>query len=736
MPDQSTIVSASRSEWLQNPLTTIPAVDPIPTISNLVEEDDNTPLGILFDPQYKSSPSDAYPVPPFNAPPSETRTRNTRVATKLSLSSDVFVASQEISGRLQLDCSNNRQVKIGLMCIHLSGYEDVASSTRRYTSSRSNKKLFLYNMLELQSRKMVPSEAVYPGPCDEDGMWAARVGSTVFDFALKLENATNAVKQKLAGLPSSFWNSSFGGVRYIISATVQVKIGFKRPQTLVIYREAQIVEHVPLFLSPNIVPSLNMWAQDKRIVGWLNSRKGEVRLKARCHVREFESESNDKAESGVWLSGGIGHVYIEVSNGSKRKVPIVKICLIRRLKTFSQANCDITSLIPVQFSREVITEKILRKATTTACAKSVISKPEPQWAEKSIKKFKKSVEDEWCGVKGGESCHLLLTLDIPANIRTVRNSLLIDISYAVQVTVFAKGSPGIFVEVPVTILHPMSVLQSSPEMSRFSRYKSLKMLTCDTIKTNNTSLMEKITTTSVIGPCVNVFDGEDNIVAEQTHISGSLYSRAGIITPRSATVTGALGTRLPLSLGVQPALVTRSKTDTTLKVTGDGPESVQQGALDQLESLSANLIKSTSLHPPKRAPPPPPSAATIKRNRESIYKFVPPHALSHRVSVESQESAAPAVAQTDIIVRKEFLLAPEQSQQTLVSVKGEADEAESSELAKDIDRILSKKLVERALEQLQAPVVESGISVVEHENVAITIDAMFEDLERQFPESQ
>ncbi|KAJ3239235.1 hypothetical protein HDU81_006340 [Chytriomyces hyalinus] len=712
----SSTLTASRPEWHQSPLSTYridgqhnadvsERVGELEVEITQIDDAPNIPKSVLDN---SKQPSNAFPVPPFDRPASETRTRNAFVSTRVDLTAGVFVAGSdgEVTGRLVLSCKKNaRQVKIGAVTVHLSGFEHVLShgdKTRVFASSArtaNNTRLFTHASLVLQSNSLAPSEAVLPGPCDEDGMWAARTGTTVFDFAVKMST------EGKDRLPSSFWNAKSGGVRYILAATVQVKIGFHRPHILVVYQEAQVVESVGPPMLPTMVPSLTLWGQDRRMIGWLKSRKGEVFLKARCHVREFDIEDNALVanDCGAWISGGVGHVFVEVNNGSLRKVKQLKLSLVRRLKTFSLTNTGSGSLIPISFSRDIVTEKLYRSSKPKFSERSLLAKPTPQWEESHGRKSKSFVEEDWPGVKRGESFSFLASIDVPANIRSVRNGLLVDVSYAIQVMAIPKGSAGVSVEIPITILHPLSVLESGPSISRLSKYKTLPL------KSEATVPLEV--------PASNVPQiviHEDIQVSEGLVIQDAELPRAGIITPRSATLNGK-----PVTLS--KPLAARSKSDAKVPhIPSTNYPSItslnKSDALEELDSLAASLRNvSLGLTPPKRRPPSPPfSRAKIGRNLEleSISKkeIMKQSSQGHEKKSDRRPFQRFSTNKTAPPVTHGI------SEDTLVinEVGSVADE-----FAEGIDAILSQKLVERQLLQRR------------EESAAVTrdIDALFEKLD-------
>ncbi|KAJ3064668.1 hypothetical protein HDU98_011951 [Podochytrium sp. JEL0797] len=617
---------------------------------------------------------DDRPVPPFDRLFAECKSRAGPVKTRLDLSAGIFTAQNNVSGRLTLTCANARNVKIGKISVHLAGFEHVLSGSG---PNRATKRLFLDQMLDLQSNQLAPTEAIVPGPCDEDGMWNARQGSTVFDFSLSLASE--------AKLPSSFWNKRVGGVRYVTSATVLVKFGSKKPQMLVIHQEAHVVESVPLFLSPNIVPSVTLWAQDARNVGWLKSRIGEVSLKARCHAREFEDAEEKETKSGVWIAGGVGHVFVEISNESRRKVKTLKVSLIRRLKTFSRANSDSKALIPIHFSKATCAEKTFVAVKPARNSTSTIITPQPSWTERVEKAQSLFVQDEWSAVKPGESAAFMTEIEIPAHAVSIQSGLLVDVSYAVQVSIVPKGSAEIVVEIPVTILHSMSVMESTPDVSRTSRYKTVRTGGADTLRVVEEVGVSRVSQVAAVEEVGDVFEEE---MGQEDIPEVSLF----VQVQRKSDSTKSK-TKEPLS--TFQTLQKRSNTQTPLH---------SETPLDELDHLSSILWQQNlqNVTPPKRPPPPPPVSST----RISVHDVTQPMGLkqasnldvsaSRRATLVIGKDEGGSTASIDS-VEKEVLQEAEDSMKK-----------EGSELARGIGAaILSRKQKENRDQRLSATTINN-----------------------------
>ncbi|KAJ3076366.1 hypothetical protein HK102_005432, partial [Quaeritorhiza haematococci] len=214
---------------------------------------------------------------------------------------------------------------------------------------------------------------------------------------------------------------------------------------------------------------------------------------------------------GVWVAGGIGFVNVNIQNGSYKKISKLDITLIRRLKTFSVSTQG--NPIHCSFSRMPIAKR------------SFIARQYPGKSGRSVQVTSKGglggggggfdtvsmmmpcgggaaagmgmglggVESEgggfglfgggasrfgwgmkskaaawWAGVPAGETRKLTIDLMVPPHARSVRFGKLIEVSYVVQIAVTPSGNKPIEVEIPVTILHPISTLFSAAPYSMFN----------------------------------------------------------------------------------------------------------------------------------------------------------------------------------------------------------------------------------------------------------------------------
>ena len=192
-----------------------------------------------------------------------------------------------------------------------------------------NRNILISRGVSLQDKEKPPSEAVYSGSYDEHGMWNARPGTTFLNFSISSEkdsqqqdsissidpNTSTALE-----LPGSFWNKKAGGIRYIVSASVESKaVGGSKPRSpLVSHLEFQLFERNNVTAAANSLEKklVSSAATSSDVGNWI-SGKGEVNLKVQC-LDSVRSELKDS--NCVWQSGGLGSVEVSIENASKRKV--------------------------------------------------------------------------------------------------------------------------------------------------------------------------------------------------------------------------------------------------------------------------------------------------------------------------------------------------------------------------------------------------------------------------------
>ncbi|KAI8822906.1 uncharacterized protein EV422DRAFT_383848 [Fimicolochytrium jonesii] len=428
------MAAATSAQWHSNPLNPTSAAPPpqyvVPSSAGVNEQ----PL-----PQATStSPS------PFQ-PPTAMRSHAGGVTVDLQLERTLFVARGVLAGRVLVNVDRAKGVKVGRISVEVFGYEETTPS------KSAHRRLLLHHIMPLQealNASAMPTDVVVPGPPDEHSMWPARKGKHALPFAIPLENArngTDGVRVEVEGprpLPSSFWSRGVGGVRYIVTCTIDIKTGNSRPLApLTTYTPFLLLESLPLKLSggpqhfESTLEAGSLLASEMTTV--VNGRylfglgkKGEIKLRASAKIPTSvpAAETGYQPAENVWLAGSTGLVGVEIENGCQRRITALKIRLIRRLKTFSQhANTPVnppnnlntttttlfaeaasSTLLPLSFSREVIAKRCWRYKKTEQLFEEDANKTQEVLA--------------WKGVGRGETRAMVVDLAIPVSRSYMHNS--------------------------------------------------------------------------------------------------------------------------------------------------------------------------------------------------------------------------------------------------------------------------------------------------------------------------
>ncbi|KAG0030017.1 hypothetical protein BGZ82_007611 [Podila clonocystis] len=141
-------------------------------------------------------------VPPM---PGKVTSKTGKVRIQLTFDRPYFNAGGELSGRLEIQCSSSRSVKLADMFIELLGYEALAKD-------HLTPKIFHKTILRLQDIRHASQAVQENVEPDVEGYWLARKGRTIFPFRLNIQDS----------LPNSY-DSKLGQVRYVASAIACMK---------------------------------------------------------------------------------------------------------------------------------------------------------------------------------------------------------------------------------------------------------------------------------------------------------------------------------------------------------------------------------------------------------------------------------------------------------------------------------------------------------------------------------
>ncbi|KAJ2999136.1 hypothetical protein HDV02_003425 [Globomyces sp. JEL0801] len=452
-------------------------------------------------------------LPPFDVAPKHIVSRTNNLSIELQLFRNLYVTNGVVEGQLRLHCHREGLTKLGRVSVYLIGLEE------NLTDKKIAPRVFLTKEYIMQDLHLVPSDAVTAGPADEHGMWSARKGTTCFDFSLPFVNSrfqqdSAHIRTAVAppsSLPSSYWHPKAGGIRYILAAVAECKFGLSPRYPLAYYQEIFVVESVPFSLTnefDGVQGQRTLVAEktDEISSGFLGlGKKGKINLTV--SIRTQGAEGNP--ETGVWASGGIGYVGVEVTNDSARKVIGMNVKLIRKIKTFatnpSDFDLDVCGLTPISFSKRTFIER------TYSLKKKQIASPGLEIRDHSCMAGREWVEREQGGYDQQEGFEQVEWEGVEPN---DRRKLILDLNL-----------PPIEVELPVTLLHPSSFLKDVPSLKVSRMLKSDSSIS----EIGNHRMPSPYTVPEVIAPQYVVADPVEEPVENEVFASATtLHGRSNL----------------------------------------------------------------------------------------------------------------------------------------------------------------------------------------------------------------
>ncbi|KAI9326146.1 hypothetical protein DFJ73DRAFT_801466 [Zopfochytrium polystomum] len=439
---------------------------------------------------------------PLTMPQKDLRSRVAGLSLKLSCDRGTHVTSEPLTGRLEIHCTNATHLKIGKIQVHLFGIEETGIATPK-THTRHP---FLANTVALQTHRHPPTAAVTGGPHDEHGMWPSRAGVHRYDFRVPPPASPQPASATASALllPSSAWFPAVGGVRYLLAASVEWKRGVNNPAACVAFLELPVavqgldraalaaglgggyVRNPGQRLAATAVADVPKWwwkmggggsARRRRAEagGGGDAGDGRVVLRAECQVLRRIGDGGcgvvaeeEEAAANVWVAGSIGYVEVAVENESKKKVKSLTVSLVRRLKSFTVDKAT-NARVAAHFSRTTVSERtyvVPRKSSSSSYGASVaLQKTRGDDEELLAAKGGLALKQKalWAGVRQDETRTVMAELVVPIHSRSIQNATLIEVSYVVQVTAFPQKRPSVSVEIPITILHPSTVVDGQPK---------------------------------------------------------------------------------------------------------------------------------------------------------------------------------------------------------------------------------------------------------------------------------
>jgi hypothetical protein len=303
-----------------------------------------------------------------------------------------YVPGQCISGNIQ--CG-----KVDSLSVEVCGYEEVIDKSSQ--KHRIHTRLFLRVAQEVHDGTFVVSLPVHAN----------------------LEDNVGDVRM----LPGSFWNGSFGGIRYIVTGVAK-----KNGNTILVHKEIQVLQPaLPIF------PPLE-FSTNKQLAS------GSVTLTSRVL-------------STRWISGTKGRVSIEVSNDANVGIVWCRASLVRILATHGRSFDPVQrGTYAIDASRKIVSESIVTKGKDLVSA--LLNPTTSVWSEDVVFGNGRSNRacEYWNGVGVGQSKSLSLDVTVPPFAADVRGAFC-QVEHVVQVSIGCGGEIFGVCEVPVVVVRSEAV---------------------------------------------------------------------------------------------------------------------------------------------------------------------------------------------------------------------------------------------------------------------------------------
>jgi hypothetical protein len=149
-------------------------------------------------------------------------------------------------------------------------------------------------------------------------MWTATKQTTLLTFDVPLKSKSNS-------LPSTYWSNKVGGIKYIATACVDIKVRHEIVPPLTFLTELfvlaeQTLPQACLYVNSPITSNIT-----SRISSILRG-EGQVHLQATLFTH---------AAKPVWISGGVGFIGVAIKNESPLRMHRLNIELFRRFKVIA-----------------------------------------------------------------------------------------------------------------------------------------------------------------------------------------------------------------------------------------------------------------------------------------------------------------------------------------------------------------------------------------------------------------
>ncbi|KAI0236208.1 hypothetical protein L0F63_004038 [Massospora cicadina] len=329
-----------------------------------------------------------------------------------------YIAGGELTGYLELTSLTKESLGVADIALELTGFEGPARVGELAPAAAPNiganakpgalgpqhpaPAKTFYRTRLLLQDRAHPSPAVQGAYPDAEGFWPARKGKTAIPFLLRLAPT----------LPNAIV-TSHGRVTYHLEAIIQLKSG--------IYKE------VANFGRAVIV--LERWEPSEVTVYRGRGVRGETRKRLFMGgPRHLELDT--ELVASLVAAGSLAYVRLTVRNETTKKVQGVRLTLLQTAGAGEGLGQNAGAEAPTW----PVAEKMLKEAD-----------------------LKFSPGDE-------RTC--LVALEIPANLLSLRRTVLLKVNHTLQVALVSSLSKDLTVDLPIYISHPASWSDPCPALER------------------------------------------------------------------------------------------------------------------------------------------------------------------------------------------------------------------------------------------------------------------------------
>ena len=293
----------------------------------------------------------------------------------------------------------------------------------------TKQKVFLMKEFKIQGFDSPPNPAT-TSPSDSEGCQIANIGTHQIPFSISLAEQDPFVTTLITSsdpLPSSFSHPKVGGIKYAVIGVLDYKISRKR--SIACQLPLKVIEAVPYRLLSswsNLTAATERFRRydDTQVTGFMGfGNKGSIKMSTTLLTLRTDAV----LEPGLWISGSTGHVSIHVDNQSPSTITSASLELIRTTKVF-KVDKDSGVFKTHLYSKFCVSKSSLVYAKTHQFSSIFNYNDQDQ------------ISEDWSGILPFSEHHFQSTIHIPSEVKTIRNTSLIDVSYSLVVTL--AGTKG------------------------------------------------------------------------------------------------------------------------------------------------------------------------------------------------------------------------------------------------------------------------------------------------------